>query len=319
MVPSTGNCQNQGSKADLATLGREIYPGLRVQLWHSPNEVFNPDPGAGQRFRLVLVEHGTGILGLGKRRLAFISPALFCLNEQERPELEQNLELKAQALYFHPDVINSSFNFKNVRQVLQTSDYTHEQDRQWLRAFLDRSNGHDGCLSLGPVTAGKIKRQIAAVGEELAAQRDGYWPCRSRSLFLEVLFLVDRLYEQAGSVETDALAETNSTYDVESIILYLHTHYGEKLSLKSLSMTFHTNRTTLTEQFRAVTGQPVMSYLAYIRMRLASLMFRDTTVPVTEVMERVGFNDRTHFGRTFRKYLGYSPSEYRQRYCWMLQ
>jgi len=44
---------------------------------------------------------------------------------------------------------------------------------------------------------------------------------------------------------------------------------------------------------------------------MASVMLKDTLLPVSEVMERVGFNDSTHFSRTFKKYMGLSPSEFR--------
>jgi AraC-like DNA-binding protein len=305
------------AKPSLAITGEKIHPGMIVKLWHNPREEFDPALGLGERFRLVLVEGGTGIVGLGDRRLTFVAPVLFCLNEQESPRLEESLDLKAQALYFHPDVINSSFDFENVRHVEESDGHTHEQDRMWLRAFLIRNKDHDACLGLDPISAVRLRQQFLTVTKELSAQRDGFWPCRSRSYFLEILFLVDRIFEQQDLAEANRLADVSPSCDVDAIILYLHAHYQEKLSLDRLSQTFHTNRTTLTEQFRQATGQPVMSYLSYLRMRLASLMLRDTTVPVEEVMRRVGFSDRTHFGRTFRKHLGYSPSEYRQRYCWL--
>ncbi len=61
-----------------------------------------------------------------------------------------------------------------------------------------------------------------------------------------------------------------------------------------------------------------MTYLTQLRIRLAALMLRDTKLPISEVMWRVGFRDGTHFGRTFRKHTAQSPSEYREQYCWML-
>jgi len=38
--------------------------------------------------------------------------------------------------------------------------------------------------------------------------------------------------------------------DIGEVILYLHTHYQEKITLAGLTRQFHTNRTTLTRQFR---------------------------------------------------------------------
>jgi AraC-like DNA-binding protein len=47
-------------------------------------------------------------------------------------------------------------------------------------------------------------------------------------------------------------------------------------------------------------------------------MLRDTMMPISEIYERVGFNDPAHFGRQFRKYYGVPPSEYRRQNCWMI-
>jgi len=63
-----------------------------------------------------------------------------------------------------------------------------------------------------------------------------------------------------------------------------------------------------------VTGMTIVAYLIQLRIKLAATMLRDTGLPVTEIHQRVGFNDDSHFRRTFRKYTGASPSEYRQRY-----
>lgn len=66
----------------LATVGREIWPGYELWLWHNPHETFSPEFNTGTRFRLVLIEGGTGVLRLGDRCTAFIAPTLFCLNEK---------------------------------------------------------------------------------------------------------------------------------------------------------------------------------------------------------------------------------------------
>ncbi len=301
---------------ELITTGRKYYPDYEMPLWHNPQEVFSPEIGVGTRFRLVLVESGAGIVRLGERRESFIAPSLFCLNETDAPELAQGLELQAQALYFHPAAINSVFNFDNVRRGEGLS-VTEGQDLHCLVPFVQRNPGYAGQLHIGPASAKRVSLLFNAVSQELAEQRDGAWPCRSRSFFLEALFLVERVFSILPASEESALAE--SLYDVDPVILHLHTHYQEKVTITGLVRLFHTNRTTLEQRFREATGLPVMSYLTQLRVRLAALMLRDTELPISEVMWRVGFKDSTHFGRTFRKHTAQSPSEYREQYCWMLR
>lgn len=105
---------------------------------------------------------------------------------------------------------------------------------------------------------------------------------------------------------------------INDIIFYLYSNYPNKVTINDLMNIFHINRTSLMEKFSKSTGSTIMNYLTKIRINVAAMVLRDTTIPVSEVMERVGFNDMSHFGRMFKKYLGCSPTEYRQKYCWMI-
>lgn len=43
-------------------------------------------------------------------------------------------------------------------------------------------------------------------------------------------------------------------------------------------------------------------------------MLRDTLLPISEIMYRVGFNEANHFSRIFKKHMNVSPSDYRKKY-----
>jgi len=296
---------------DLFTVDK-TDPHRRVLLWHNAHETLSPVLGVGTRFRLVLIENGNGILHLGTRREPFIAPALFCLNEMEQPELEQSRDLRAQALYFHPNVVNSAFTFASLRQDAHAFSLTESQDRYWLTPFVQRRPDYGGHLHLGPIAAQRASALFNAVSQILSHQQDPHWMCQSRAFFLELLFLAGRTHIAPQAVGKNPL--TPSPHDIDAVILYLHTHYANKITITKLARTFHTNRTTLTQQFRQATGVSIITYLTRLRIRLAGQMLRDTTLSIGQIMERVGFNDSSHFGRMFRRYTDCSPTEYRQRY-----
>lgn len=303
---------------ELYTNGRTYYPGYQLWLWHNPEETFSPDLGYGTRFRLLLVEQGSGILQIGTYRQPFIAPMLFCLNDQDRITLEQPHDVRAQGIYFHPSVINSAFTFDNVRAGDPGFSGTQCQDLSFLRAYLYRDANYHGQLQLGLPTAQRLAHLMQASGQELTSQWNDSWPCRSRSFLLEILFIILRVVSAPSNATMTDVGLPAASEDVDPVIMHLYTHYHEKVTITTLSRTFHTNRTTLTERFRETTGVPVMTYLARLRIRMASSMLHDTRLPINEVAYRVGFNDMTHFGRTFRKYMGCTPSEYREKYCWMV-
>jgi AraC family transcriptional regulator len=63
----------------------------------------------------------------------------------------------------------------------------------------------------------------------------------------------------------------------------------------------------LTRLFRASTGQTPAAFLHTLRMRRALHLVQTTSLPIAEIMTRVGISDRSHFARTFRRTFGFSP------------
>ncbi|MNN31836.1 Xylose operon regulatory protein [compost metagenome] len=134
---------------------------------------------------------------------------------------------------------------------------------------------------------------------------------------LELLSLVRRLYDQ--SFKSTNTVDSWTQEEIKPIVQFLHTNYRQKIKVEDITRAFHTNKTTLNHEFKQAVGHTMMSYLNSIRMQMAGSMLRNTTLPISEIMQMVGFQDSAHFIRNFRKYSGCTPSEYRTQYCWMLK
>jgi YesN/AraC family two-component response regulator len=130
-----------------------------------------------------------------------------------------------------------------------------------------------------------------------------------------MIFLVYRLYLNPQADEDISLPQEKQ--DMEQVVLYLNMHYMEKISIEELTGIFHINRTTLNEKFAKITGVSIRKYIINLRIRISCMILRDTMLPVEEIMERIGYYDAAHFGKTFRKLIGCAPTEYRNSYCWM--
>lgn len=70
----------------------------------------------GQRFTILLIEKGTGIIEINDESRIFIGPVIFCINEQEHVVIKEHNTL-IKAILFHPNVMNCNFNFENIRKV----------------------------------------------------------------------------------------------------------------------------------------------------------------------------------------------------------
>jgi len=301
---------------ELSTIGREIYNGMQIPVCYFEENEFTSNFTLGTRYRFVFIDKGTGIFKIGERREIFIAPVVFCFNESENPILEQGSNLEMKSLFFHPNYINSIFTFENLRDCSEEFRETDVRDRHWLLPFLEREN-FNGKVSLASLDGKKVSKKISAFNKEISEQKDYFWPCRSRSFLIELLFLIQEV--RLCPEPTEGLLMDNISENVGEILLYLYSNYQEKITIEMLTKEFNINRTTLSERFTNEVGEPIMTFLIKLRVTLASIILRDTSIPVSEVMERVGFKDPAYFVKAFRKYIGCPPSEYRQENSWLLR
>ncbi|MGM0883629.1 MAG: helix-turn-helix domain-containing protein [Bacillota bacterium] len=298
---------------DLATVGAVDWGQFFHEMKCFPNEDFAADRGLHTRYRLLLVTEGTGILQIGATRHSIITPAFYCINERDPLQLTAHSGVKASSIYFHPKVINYKLSLREnlfENEGLAASDI---QDAWFLEPFFNRSDGYYGCVPIDIAYVHHVQRTMEEIHHILSTCSPN-WPCQSRSYLQELLFLIRRLYRR--SRET-AHRIPQAPPDIDEVIQYLHVHYRNKIGLDELAKRFHTNRTTLNRKVSSVTGMPVVAYVNSLRIQLASSLLRNTTLKVTEIMDRVGFADDAYFIRLFRKQTGYTPAEYRKQFSWL--
>ena len=67
------------------------------------------------------------------------------------------------------------------------------------------------------------------------------------------------------------------------------------------------------QEFAMLAGMAMIEYLTRVRVRRACELLETTPAAVTDICFRVGFNDLSHFIRTFRKTVGTTPTDYRRK------
>lgn len=71
------------------------------------------------------------------------------------------------------------------------------------------------------------------------------------------------------------------------------------------------SRTILYKKVNSLTSHSVASLIKHVRLKKASDIILNTTYPISEVAFMVGFNDRKHFSREFKKVYKLSPTVYK--------
>lgn len=70
------------------------------------------------------------------------------------------------------------------------------------------------------------------------------------------------------------------------------------------------SRTVLYKKVQSLTNYSVADLIKQMRLKKAAELFKQTTYPISEVAYMVGFSDRKHFSKEFKKQFDVSPSEY---------
>ena len=107
-------------------------------------------------------------------------------------------------------------------------------------------------------------------------------------------------------------SENHST--VYLIKEFIAGHYqDETLSIKDISEHVFLSSSYICTLFKSETGQTLNQYLTDFRIDKAKNLLIDPRYKITDISTRVGYSDGNYFGKTFKKLVGMSPSEYREQ------
>ena len=101
----------------------------------------------------------------------------------------------------------------------------------------------------------------------------------------------------------------------KQVLDYLSLHYAEDITLEHIAKQYGFSKYHFSRLFNKYTNNNFCDYLAYQRISAAKSMLIHTTLPITEISDKSGFNSLSTFNRVFKGKTGYSPSTYRQLYA----
>ena len=97
-----------------------------------------------------------------------------------------------------------------------------------------------------------------------------------------------------------------------ALINYIAANY-DHITLKSTAERFGYNSAYLSQLLKQYTGKSFSEIIAETKIANAKRLLVDTSLSVTEIGQRTGYYDASHFTRHFHKMCGVSPLEYRRR------
>jgi AraC-like DNA-binding protein len=130
-----------------------------------------------------------------------------------------------------------------------------------------------------------------------------------RLVLAELLMIVYRCRTSGEEVRNTGPAH----FRIEEAAAYIRDRYAEEISLPQLAFSFGFNPSYFSRLFARQTGIHVFEYLNRIRIQKSCLFLKRSSMSIVEIAFSVGYNNLSHFNRYFRRIIGMSPREYRNK------
>ena len=97
------------------------------------------------------------------------------------------------------------------------------------------------------------------------------------------------------------------------ILRYIQDNF-RTVTLSGLAEYFNYSEPYLSRIITMYSGNSFSQIIRGIRLKNAARLIESTDLPITDIGEESGYEDRTYFHRTFKKQYGMTPSQYRQQH-----
>lgn len=114
----------------------------------------------------------------------------------------------------------------------------------------------------------------------------------------------------AGSYELSSHMNEHKLH-LDRVITYMETHLNEKMSITELAALVHMNANYFIQVFTKTYGISPLKKLNQIKLKKIMEILERTSAPISEIASQMGFDDISYFSKFTKKYLGFSPREYR--------
>lgn len=176
---------------------------------------------------------------------------------------------------------------------------------------------------------------VIAIEEELSLTvLHGFW-IQFQQIVLGTLSATDDKYEKLirlfeKGLSTQSLEETktfikqisdlffidNLAFESENGIVqnakeYIEDNIEQALSVNNVANALFLNPDYLTRLFKNQTNMTLKEYITKRKMQSAQILLKTTTLPVSVIASKLGYNNFSHFSQAYRKTMGISPTEER--------
>ncbi len=201
--------------------------------------------------------------------------------------------------------INKAFdvlNYENIEMVI-------EQELNRIKEYENIENATMIYMSLLSILFSYLTKLGRSISDVFGEDFQPYSILNNEGNYTKKrLFLYD-CYHKAIQYELEH-QDTKTQQVARQAKEYIDVHFSNpNLSILDISKELLMNQTYLRKMFKAEYKMTITEYITKCRMERAKELILSENIKLSYVSYEVGYNDPSYFGKCFKKYYGYAPSD----------
>ena len=251
-------------------------------------------------FELIYIMEGDGIYHINDNKFNYRADNLFLV----RPLEVHYTEVKNTTSFLF-------IRFNNIYLNAQKTKEKHGNLGEWIQKMeyiFKNSNYQEGCL-IKNVHDKPLTRAITdAIVQEHVNQQ-----ALHRELVQQLINTLITIVARNINLQTSNRIKINNNISLDIIhYIHLNIYNPDKLKGESLADHFNISPNYISEYFKKHTGENLQQYIINYKLSLVEIRLRYSAMRLNEIAYELGFTDESHLTKTFKKYKGQTPIEYRR-------
>ena len=233
--------------------------------------------------------------GVGKVNHILDVPARLDYGEEYPIEIEKNLF--------------EALDKGNTEQVTSFS----EQFMAWLKGDKELPEHNSRLKVLEFVLRAEHKAHLNGGMTYYFSEREGYLESILSCINFDELeqWFIEKMREASNNIAKKQQESSSSL--VNRSLEYIKENFTKELSLDDVSKRVSISPYYFSKIFKEEVGTNFVEYLTKLRIDYACELLREKEYSIKEICIMVGYSDPNYFSRIFKKWIGETPSDYREK------
>lgn len=137
--------------------------------------------------------------------------------------------------------------------------------------------------------------------------------CERLNSFEQITNLQYHMVTQYTQAVEELRYNRNQSELVKNVASYVRHHLSEAIKTEDIASSLFISRSHLSTRFKNETDMNLTEYIHYIKISEAKHLLAHTDKSLLIISNYLGYSSQSHFSRMFKKLVGMSPVEYREK------